>query len=900
LKPRAILPAFSLTVALLLALPAEAWPGTEVPRLNTLENGLKVVLLEDHSSPLVAQAVWVRVGGRDESQELSGFSHYLEHLVPMGTRGRAPRQQLMEIFRSGGLFSIQASYDRTFFFTEVGTADQDMALQSLFQMVSQATLTDEGAAWIKPTLLRELKEIYDDPAQVLFLEQMRTAFPGQPYRFPYHGSFTTLPTLESSSASAFYANFYVPNNMVVAVGGDINSAKTLSRIRALFGGLKASKTLPARPGFEPGFTGARNVVKNLPRMQPSVSVLFPTPGYRHPDRFALAVLARLLDDPAASPVVKHMMDPQRAALSVSSRFHLLEERGLLVFTVLPASAGSAVETGRQLLSVLKRVRDEGLAEADVARIVRQMRLETAVRRAPLGNLVQNLAEGVLFGDLRSAWDPEAGLAGVGAGDLKRVAATYLSAGNGKTLIILPRGERVPSQEERDSLARSATDLGPEAAPPDFSATLQAADRQPALQPRPETKAVPASRSLLPNGMVLLVKPVRGPGIVAASLQVRAGTAFDPEGKEGLAQMVASALPLGTKSIPGPEFRQRVAAIGSTFGITASRETVEAGLTVFPADLQEALTLLARPIQEPILPEDQMGAVRERILRFGEARAASAQETVRDLVREKIFRGHPYGRTSTGTEASLASVTRAEMEGFHRRHYRPDRAVLTLAGDVGIEEGRRLAAAAFGSWTAPADEKAPPDLPEAATREALSGEFSRVVNVPPAAVALGFPGVALRDPEFPLVRALAALLSARGTLDLVLSEPMAYAVNALPEGLSRGGILSVEASAPPSEASKVTYELLLQARTLGMKEVTPATVKDLVAIERGRLLREKEGIYTLASNLGFYELLGAGFSVYDEGKLLPPALTPALLKEGAARYLDAARSVRATAGPPPTR
>jgi len=111
---------------------------------------------------------------------------------------------------------------------------------------------------------------------------------------------------------------------------------------------------------------------------------------------------------------------------------------------------------------------------------------------------------------------------------------------------------------------------------------------------------------------------------------------------------------------------------------------------------------------------------------------------------------------------------------------------------------------------------------------------------------------------------------------------------------------VEAGAPPSEASKVAYELLLQARTLGMKEVTAETVKDLIAIEGGRLLREKEGIYTLASNLGFYELLGAGFSVYDEGKLLPPALTPALLKEGAARYLDATRSVRATAGPPPTR
>jgi len=446
------------------------------------------------------------------------------------------------------------------------------------------------------------------------------------------------------------------------------------------------------------------------------------------------------------------------------------------------------------------------------------------------------------------------------------------------------------------VAQAVADLGPAAAAPDFSATLHAPEKGTGLTPRPETKSVSASRSVLPTGMVLLVKPVRGPGIVAASLQVRAGSAFDPEGKEGLGQMVASALALGTKSIAGKDFRQRAAAIGSTFGIAASLESVEAGLTVFPEDIQEALTLLARPILEPTFPEEQMAAVRDRILHFGEARSLSPEETVRDLVREKVYRGHPYGRMPTGTEASLSSITRADMEAFHRRYYRPERAVLTLAGDVGPDEGRRLAAAAFGSWTAPADEKAPPELPDGATREALAGEFSRVVNRLPAAVALGFPGVPLRDPEFPLVRALGALLSVRGTLDLVLTQPMAHAVNAVPEGLSRGGILFVEASTPPSETSKVAYEMLLQARTLGVKEVTAATVKDLVAIEKGRLLREKEGIYTLASNLGFYELLGTGFSAYDEGKLLPPDLTPAMLKEGAARYLDASRLVRGTAGP----
>jgi zinc protease len=901
LEPR-IAPSLRLLVfGLLLTVSPAAWPASSAPKVQVLENGLKVVLLEDHSSPLAAAAVWVHAGGKDESESLAGYSHFLEHVIPRGTENHAPLQQQLEIFRAGGLSAIQADYDRTFFFAEVGSIHLDPILEALFQQVSQATLADTAVDRIRPALTQELKEAYAGPEEVLFLEQMRAAFPGQPYRFPYLGSFASLASFEHSTAAAFYANLYVPNNMVLAIGGDINPGKTLARVKSLFGTLKPSKVLPAKPKFEPGFTGPRHLVKSFPRMAATASVLFPVPGYRHPDRFALAVLARLLDDPTASPLKKEGNRSPGDIAAFTSRFQVLEERGLLIFTAHPPSPGVAPKAARFVLAALKRVRREGFPEAEVSRVVRQMRLAAMIQREPVGVMVQDLGEAALFGDVRYGWELESNLGRVTAADVKRVAATYLAGENVKTLLIFPKEEKAPPKEELDALSREATDLDEPAAPaPDFSTVLYA-EQKGALAPRPEHgKAAPTVRSVLPNGMVLLVKPDRSRGLVGVSLQIRAGSADDPQGREGLAQMVASALSLGTRTLPGADFRRRVAAIGSTFGITTNRDTTEAGLTVFPEDLPEALTLLPKPVLEPAFPADQVDAVRDRIRRFGETRSLVPLEAARDLVREKLYRDHPYANNGTGSETSLPSISREEILGFHRRYYRPDRTVLTLVGDLSPEEGRKLAAAAFGAWSAPAGEKAPPEVAAVATNESVGGEFSRVVEAYPSAIILGYPGVPLADPQFPLVRALGTLLAARGTLDLVLNQPMAYSITAVPEGLSRGGILSVEAAAPGSQIPQIAYELQLRARAFGMKEVTPATIRDLIAIERGRLLREKEGVYSVASNLGFYELLGVGFAAYEEGKTLPANLTPALLKEGAARYLDATRLVRVSAGPPPSR
>ncbi len=873
------------------ALPSAAL-AAQSPRVQTLENGLKVVLLEDHTAPIAAAAVWVHVGGKDESDKVAGYSHFLEHLIPQGTKGRPPRAQQLEIFQSGGIASVQADYDRTFFFFSVPKQGLETALEGLLQMVSLAELSNAAVSRIRPGIKRELKETYDNPAQVLYLEQMRALFAEQPYRVPPAGSFQNLDALDHASADAFYGNFFVANNMVLAVGGDFQATKLMEKIRARFGTLKPSKALPPKPQFPVGTKGTRQVVKNLASMPPSVSLLFPTPGYRHPDRPALLVLGRLLQG-----VAGRWTGPSTGIANATAGFSILEERGLLAVTGYLMAPDAAVPATEALARRLAGLRKESFPDAEIRRTVKAMQLEEAVRRDAVGALTQELAEATLFGDVRYGWDFPASLEKVTSEDIRRVASTYLASGRSATLMILPKQEPKPSEETLLKTTKAIEGLDANPAPPaaDFARATYADKGAPGSRPDPKPAGA-GVRYKLPNGLTIVLKPSPARGLAAVSLHTLAGFAFDPPGKEGTAQMVAAFLPLGADASAAAAFREQAASLGSSFGLTASVETMEAGLTVFPEDLPAALDLIGRTILSPAFPAEHLDPLKEQMNRYRDSLGRMPGPTARELSREKIFRDHPYAHPALGSEMSLKAVTREDLVSFHRRFYRPDRSVLTVAGDFQAEAARAKIASAFGAWTASGKE-APGDLPDAASPEPLAGQFSRSVDAFPSTTLLSFPGLPLKHPDYPLLRALGTILGARGFVDLVLEQGSAFSVEAGLDGFSRGGILTLEATSSPEDASRVAYELLLRARNLALSDMAPQTLDDVRAVENGRLLREKESLYKLASNLGFYELVGPGFATYDDGKTLPAEMTPAGLKEAAGRFLDSAKLVRVSAGPP---
>src|SRR5437899_10690529 len=222
-----------------------------------------------------------------------------------------------------------------------------------------------------------------------------------------------------------------------------------------------------------------------------------------------------------------------------------------------------------------------------------------------------------------------------------------------------------------------------------------------LAPTPAPAAPIAHREVRPNGIVLLVAERPGVPIVAARVLLRAGAAFEPRDKAGLANLTGALLTRGTAKRTGPELDAAIEFVGGSVEAGAGRDSIGASLRVLKPDLGLGLDLLSEVILSPTFPPDEVtrkiGEIQASIKRSEEDPGAVAARALARLV----FPGHPYGLPVEGTHESVARLTRDDVVKFHRERFRPDATVVAVVGAVTVDEARREVLGRFGSWARPA-------------------------------------------------------------------------------------------------------------------------------------------------------------------------------------------------------
>ena len=405
--------ALVLSAALVFATPLLAYNGHEAVTTFTLDNGMEVVVVEDHRAPVVQHMVWYRAGSADEPVGSSGVAHFLEHLLFKGTDTMAPGELSATVAANGGTDNAFTSYDYTAYFQRVAADRLELMMRMEADRMRNVRLTENDIVTERNVILEERNQRTENNPRALFGEQLNAAqFLNHRYGVPVIGWKHEMEELDMDDALSFYRTYYAPNNAILVVTGDVDPQEVRALAEKHYGVIPANPDLPERyRSQEPPQTAERRLIYKDPRVsQPYVQRSYLVPERDPGDQetaAALYLLAELLGGGTTSYLnEKLQFDAQKVVYAGSWYRGVSLDDTTFDLIVVPADGVSLQEAEAAMDQAMAEFLAEGVKQEDLDRIKMQLRASLIYARDNvdgIGNRYgQALTSGLTVEDVQ-AW-----------------------------------------------------------------------------------------------------------------------------------------------------------------------------------------------------------------------------------------------------------------------------------------------------------------------------------------------------------------------------------------------------------------------------------------------------------------------------------------------------------------
>ena len=436
--------AAALALAVLLAAAAHA--AVRPPRLDytmsTLPNGLKVVFLEDHSTPVVHLAVWYHVGSKNERPGRTGFAHFFEHMMFKGSKNVEAEGHPSYISSVGGQSNAYTNEDATVFWETVPS--QYLPLVLWLEADRMASLKiDERAFKNEREVVKEERRmrIENQPygrLQEIIADQ---TFVAHPYKHPVIGSMRDLDAASVDDVRQFFQTYYVPNNATAVVVGDFDSREALAMVTQYLGRVPASDTpVPRDIPKEPAQTKERRVTLHDDWPLPAVVVAHHITSDGNPDSYPLHIASKILSDGQSSRIYRKLVYEKGLALTAFGGGNIIEDPNLFFAVALVQPGHTTEETTAALIAELDKLREQPVSAAELQQAKNQFARDYILGRESIQSKAEQLAHAVVIhNDIKTADDEFDIFQNLTAADVQRVARTYFTPENRTVITILPKG-----------------------------------------------------------------------------------------------------------------------------------------------------------------------------------------------------------------------------------------------------------------------------------------------------------------------------------------------------------------------------------------------------------------------------------------------------------------------------
>ena len=851
---------------------------------EVLPNGLTVLLRRDDTAPVVAIVTHVKAGYFDETDDVVGIAHVLEHMYFKGTPTRGVGAIAKETKASGGYLNASTIYDHTVYYTVLPSSGLVAGLEIQADAYTNSVIDADELARELEVIIQEAKRKADNPSAVTTETLFEVLHDHHRMRRWRIGREAGLRRLTREDLVRFYRNFYRPSATILSIVGDIDVGETMRHVRRLYGSLESAPIVRSPGPEETGPERFRYREMSGDLAQSELVLGWRTQPTLHRDTPILDLAAGALGSGRASRLYRAVRERQLAA-SVSAYNYTPTDLGVFVMHAdMPAA--SAVPAARAIWDQVRRLREDGILPQEVARAQRVFESRWLRHLESMEGQANHLAEWGALGDWQLGDRYFERITAASAQDVDQVVARYLTADRAAWVMYRPASS-------------------PEvAAGPEAAAALLAASRPEPLPPPPEVGDLARPTTLprvemerderevrvyrTPAGVPILVRRRPGAPIVHLGLYALGGAAREPELLGGLSTLLVRTSLKGTERRSAAGIAEESELLGAVIGTSATADGLGWTISVPTARVSHAMDLLADVAQRPTFPDDALDTERAVALaNVAQQRDDMYRHPVR-LAMQAAYGEHPYARSVLGSETTLGAIDARAVRAWHRERVLRAPVVLAAVGDVDADDIAAQLSAAFGQLAAATAASLPaPRWPEAPVVLAESREKAQT------ALILAFEGPARRDPDrfaTAMIAVVASGLGGRFFDELRDRQSLAYTVQAFAsERVLAGSFLSYIATSPDRE-EVARRGLLREFGRFRDAEVTPEEIDRAKTYALGtRAIRQESGAAVLGELVDAW-LYGDGLHELSEYDDQVRAVTAAAMREVAGRYFVEERRV----------
>lgn len=846
------------------------------PLSHVLDNGLRVIVQQNNSAPVVALQMWVDVGSADDPAGREGMAHALEHMIFKGTQRRGEGQIAREIEGAGGTINAWTSHDQTVFHVVLASRFFQRGLDILADAMGNARFDPADLGRELSVIREEIAMGADSPAKAVSRLLFGTAYRKHPFRKPVIGALASVGRIRRPELERFYRAHYRPERMTLVVVGDVQEKRALAQIRRAFAagsGGEAKVAAPSERVQEPGQRRLRVAVQRYDTQEAYFALGFHIPGIAEAQTPALDLAAAVLGEGESSRLSREVKHRRQLVNTVHAYAYTPRDPGLLVVggTAPPDKLARAVEA---VATEVFALAEAAVAAEELRRAKTLLRSEAVYQKETVQGQARKLGFfHTVAGDIAFERVYDQRLMGTTAADLRAVAKTHLRPQNLSLVALAPgKGGEAATERKLEAVVKRAA-----AAAGKRSRTRVARDGR-------------VIKVTLDNGARLLV--LRDPTVPLVSMRAawQGGLRYETAAENGVTNLLSTLITRGTHSRSAETINETVEGMAGVIGGFAGNNSFGVHTELLADHWEQGLEILADCVQNPAFAADELDHARRRALEELAAQQDNAGAAALRLFARTLYRQHPYRLSLIGSEASLGALGRAAVRRHYEAHYPPGRMVLAVVGDVDPVQVTAAFRRLFGRASTPAD--SPPRVAREAARRAPA-QARETTAKQQAHLVVGYPGVTLRSKDRYALEVLASLLSGQGGrlfLELRERQGLAYSVHAFSmEGLDPG-YFAVYVATSPDKVDQAALAIVGELIRLREAPVGAAELKRVQRYLVGTYEISLQRKSMVAAYLAFAEAYGMGYRTYTRYAREVMAVTPADLQRVARKYFVANKQV----------